>query len=188
MKTLLISLVMLVFALSLIPNFLSRKYLSKLSNLLLNDRFDEFYELIDSKKAKLLIPVFNREYLLLNSYILKKNEDKVKETYNVIFNMKLSKKQERVIYLEAFNYYCNSSDKEMIDKIYNHIQSFDEEEIKKDNKRIYDICVLKQANHIEEMEEEYSQTGNKSIAMMLYLQYKNINDKENMKKYEEIIK
>ena len=188
MKTILICLVMLVFALSLIPNTLSKKYLSKLTDLLLNEQFDEFYELINSKKIQYLIPTYNKEYLLLNSYILKKNEDKVKETYNNIFNMKLSKKQERVIYLEAFNYYCNSKDREMIDKIYNHIQTFDEEDIKKENKRVYDICVLKQANHIEEMEEEYKQTQNKNIAMMLYLQYRNINDKKNMKKYEELIK
>lgn len=187
MEILLVIAVVLVFILSLVPNILSKRLLRQLSELLLNNEFEEFYKLINTKKAKLLLPSYNKEYLLLNSYILKKDDAKVKEQYNKIFNMKLSKQQERVIYLEAFNYYYNTSDRDMIDKIHNRIQTFDEENIKKENQIIYDICVLKLSNHIEEMEEEYNKTNNKQTAMMLYLQYKNKNDTVNMEKYKNLL-
>lgn len=178
--------VVLIFIVSIIPSILSKYYLKKLTDLLLSSNFDDFYKLINSKIIKYLIPIYNREYLLLNSYIIKNDEIKIKEQYKKIFDMKLSKKQERVIYLEGFNYFCSKNDREMIDAIYNHIQTFEEEDIKKENQRIYDICVLKKANHIEEMEEEFKNTNNKNIAMMLYLQYKNINDEVNANKYKDL--
>lgn len=188
MEKILIMTVVLVFIASIIPNILLKSYTSKLTDLLLNNEYDEFNKLINSKIVKLILPTYNREYILLNSYLILDNFDKVKEQYNKIFNLKLSKKQERIVYLEAFNYFYSKNDRDMVDKVHNHIQTFEEEDIRKENQRIYDICVLKKANHIEEMEEEYNKNNNKDLAMMLYLQYKNINDDINAKKYKELMK
>ncbi len=64
--------------------------------------FDTFFKRLDSFTTKLFYAPFNREYMRLNAYFLMGDEKKIKEQFDLILTLRMSKKQDIDISLKAF--------------------------------------------------------------------------------------
>ena len=65
--------IVLIIALEIIFNLNKKRIPDKLTQLLLEHRFDEFDALMDKKTTKLFVKAFNYYYLKLNKSIIVKN-------------------------------------------------------------------------------------------------------------------
>lgn len=164
-----------------------KKYIfDKLSISLQNQKFDIYFETLDSLPCKWFFPLFNRLYMRLNGYMILHNKQKINETADALLNIRLSKKQAAETYLKCFYYYINEEDKEYSEKVLKKINDIGEKDISKQCNQLYDIFIKKESGHIESMEEQLNLCGDDYTKQMLHyligLQYGYQN---NIKKQEE---
>lgn len=170
---------------------LKKKRMAKMIALMQNGNKKEFMELVNSKTTAMLFPKFNVEYMKLSYYILEGNQRKVNETFDFLLSMKLPKKQEEEITMRAFNYYVGLTDKDRTKKLIEKINAFSNTKMKDEANMVYDIFILKRGNHIQDVLDQMEYTPEDAQGVneyLLYVQYKNIGDKENAKKYEKLYK
>lgn len=175
----------------LVTYFLKKNRMNKLIALMQSGNKEEFMKVANSKTTAFLFPRFNIEYLKLSYYILEGNKRKVNETFDFLLSMKLPKKQKQDVTMRAFNYYVDLNDKDRTKKLLETINTFDNAKMKQEATMVYDIFIMKRGNHIEEVLEQMEYTPEEAQGVneyLLYVQYKNIGDKENEKKYEKLYK
>ncbi|MDD3049433.1 MAG: hypothetical protein PHQ89_05665 [Bacilli bacterium] len=154
-------------------------------------KFDDFFVTVDSFLTKLLIPRYNLEYLKLNAYILQGKEKEIEGQFDGLLNARKNKAQKEDITMKAFNYYVGVENKEKCTELIEEIKTFTNERMVQEATIMYDIFVLKLGNHIDEILEMMEGKSNAEKGINEYLlsvQYENIGDKENAKKYEKLSK
>lgn len=172
-------------------NYLKVRQQNKMVELLQNGEFDQFFALTDSLLTKYLFPRYNVEYLKLNGYIIKGEEANIEKQFDFLLNARKNKAQTEDITMKAFNYYVGIENKEKSTELLEQIQSFTNERMVKEAETMYDIFILKNGNHIEELLttlEKLPEEGKAVNEYLLSVQYENIGDKENAKKYEKLSK
>ncbi len=172
-------------------NYLKARQQNKMVELLQNGEFDQFFALTDSLLTKYLFPRYNVEYLKLNGYIIKGEEANIEKQFDFLLNARKNKAQTEDITMKAFNYYVGIENKEKSTELLEQIQSFTNERMVKEAETMYDIFILKNGNHIEELLttlEKLPEEGKAVNEYLLSVQYENIGDKENAKKYEKLSK
>ena len=85
--------------------------ITKLSDLLAGQKYEEFDKLMEEDTTKKLIPAFNYLFLKLNKQILQDDEKAVDETFKA-FNMRMNNVQKEALYKRGFYYYLSKEDKE----------------------------------------------------------------------------
>ncbi|MFV0254999.1 MAG: hypothetical protein ACK5G7_02590 [Erysipelotrichaceae bacterium] len=172
-------------------HFTKKKQLNKMVSALKNTDFDSFFETANAKITRYVFPKFNLEYLKLNALILKQDTKAIEKAFNEMFKLKMTPPQKEDIYMKAFNYYVGLENKRKTKELITTIETFDNEEMKKEARTIYDIFILKKANYIEEMEQELANDDLASKGINEYLlsvQYRNIKDEKKAKHYEKLSK
>ena len=153
--------------------------------------FDAFFKTVNSFLSKLVFPRYNLEYLKLNAYILQGREEDIEAQFADLLAARKNKAQKEDITMKAFNYYVGIENKEKCDELIEEIKTFTNERMVQEATIMYDVFVLKLGNHIEEIESmmEGMSDAQKGInEYLLSVQYENIGDKENAKKYEKLSK
>lgn len=98
--------VIVIAVIGIIPVIIRKKLLKIYLTLLQNNDIKAIEDLIATKLAKICIPPFNREYLLLNAY-LKLNDDKQIDIQvnNIIDHVPMNSKQKSVLRQNQYSIY-----------------------------------------------------------------------------------
>lgn len=101
-----------------IPVIIRKKLLKNYLTLLHNNDIKAIKDLMATQLAKICIPLFNREYLLLNAY-LKVNDNKQIDTQvnNIMDHVPMNSKQKSALAKSVFYIYVDKKNASMIDRL-----------------------------------------------------------------------
>lgn len=183
--------VVLTIIMFLVSKSLRVKKQNEMITYLQTGKFEAFEKLTNSFIVKMLFPRYNIEYMKLNAYILEGDEAKIENQFDGLLSVKKSKVQTEDITMKAFNYYVGVENKEKCATLIETINTFTNERMVQEANIMYDVFILKKANHIDEILEMMEGMPDAQRGVNEYLlsvQYANINDQENAKKYENLSK
>lgn len=138
----------IIIAIVLIVTFLLHQFLTKILvkkytySLMKSITEDEetFSNKLDSLIVKYLIPIYNREFLRLNYYIVHSNDKRIKEQLSFMENLKMNNAQHLSLYQTAFKYFITVNKKTDARNISRKINAFvDEHNLDKDIKTQYEM-------------------------------------------------
>lgn len=173
--------------------FMKQRILKRLLKDLREGRFEDYFKTLDTITCKYFYPPFNREYMRMNAYVMQSNQAKVEEQFNLLLNMRMSKKQEIDIVVKAFYYYIDEENKTKTRELLDRMGKIGDDAIAKECQIIYDIFILKEVKYIDTMLEQLANpevTGvNRGMFhYMLAVQYaNNKNAKEEMLHLEKAL-
>lgn len=168
-----------------------RRAFAKLTMLVDQRKFDEFFRLIDAPFTRLTFPDYNRTYFKLNAYMVKGDDKAALEVLDDLLTRKTSAEQRADLVIKAFNVYISLNKGKKAKAMLKEIEQLDPSKYKSaqdDCRMMYDIAVLKKYNYIELMEnalEKKSGPARGQLEYLLALQYQN---KGNMEKRDEYLK
>lgn len=168
-----------------------RRAFAKLTMLVEERKFDEFFRLIDAPFTRLTFPDYNRTYFKLNAYMVKGDDKAALEVLDDLLSRKTSAEQRADLIIKAFNVYISLNKGKKAKAMLKEIEQLDPSKYKSaqdDCRMMYDIAVLKKYNYIELMEsalEKKSGPARGQLEYLLALQYQN---KGNMEKRDEYLK
>ncbi len=180
-----IAVVVLTFAISYLKSLQYKKLVSFLEK----KEFDKFDQEIDTLYTKILFPPFNVDYMKLNGAILRNDERLIDKSFAVFDNKRLNVKQKEAVYMMAFNYYISLEDYKKAKKYVDAVNTLNNEQMKKEANRIYNIYAEKGHRYLDEMLEEVNMMDDtyKGVhEFLIYLMYENKGDKENAEKYKKL--
>lgn len=158
--------------------------------LMMQGKFNEFYSFLNNAKFVKAVPKFYRAYFKMNGAIMEGNDSLIEESIKEIQEIKMNKSQKSEIYLNAFNYYIDKDNKEEVEKYKTLLlENTNDLQTLKYVQRLYDTKILKSDKHLKEILEELDSSNkvNKLTDYLLLIEiYKNLNDKDNMEKYNNL--
>lgn len=190
MKILAIIAVVAVVMIALIST-LKKSMVKKLIHYLEESEFESFYKDIDSTKTKLLLPKMSILDMKLNAEIVQQNKNNIDALFDEICSLPLTPSQKEHYYMKAFNYYVSLFDKKHTKKYIHLINELPNERMKLEANRVYNIYILKNDKDLRSLLVELKDMDDEQKGVNEYLIsliYKNKNDMENAKKYEELSK
>lgn len=173
--------IILVAVVVMIVVFIATQYLKqsifkKLLKNLQKGNFDIYFKTLDSFGCKYFYPVFNREYMRLNAYVIKGDKEKVEETFETLLRMRKAKKQELDVAIKAFYYFLDEGNKSKCQELLSILEKNGNEAVLNECQIIYDILLCKETKYIDMMEEQLKDPECKGVNRgmfdyMLGLQY-----------------
>ena len=150
--------------------------------------FDAFFKRLDTLSCKYFYPPFNREYMRLNGYVLKGDKKKVEECFELLLQMRKSKKQELDVVIKAFYYYIDENNKRKCKALLERMKTIADESITQECEVLYDILLEEETKYIDDMEEQLKdeelQDAQKGMFhYMLALQYNYKHDEKKKKEH-----
>ena len=173
-KTLGIVLLLLSICCLIFVELKKRKTFLELRNKLNQRDFGGYFILLNSAFAKFVFPVYNRNYMKLNAYMLLDDGDEIDALLKEMLQM---------------NYYVEQEDQEKAKVLLSEIETFNDEKMKAESRKIYNIFLLKTHQYIKEMEQQLQNvTGVEKgfLEYLLYLQYENKGDQKKSRYYLEL--
>ncbi|MDD7281980.1 hypothetical protein [Floccifex sp.] len=148
---------------------------------------EALHQMETSSLYKLFFSEYERKYNFLRAYISSKDDKKVKSTCTELLHMNLNHKQAYQVSSLTFFYFLEAQDKEMCDKLLDHIEfSGDQDEIAYD-KMLYRILIENKSEDIEFLQNLLKdKTEKEDQGMLQYLigvQYMYLNDTKNANLY-----
>lgn len=187
--TIVMFVVLAIISIAIVIN--KRRAFAKLTMLVEERKFDEFFRLIDAPFTRLTFPDYNRTYFKLNAYMVKGDDKAALEVLDDLLSRKTSAEQRADLIIKAFNVYISLNKGKKAKAMLKEIEQLDPSKYKSaqdDCRMMYDIAVLKKYNYIELMEsalEKKSGPARGQLEYLLALQYQN---KGNMEKRDEYLK
>ena len=96
---------------------LKKRIFTKVYHYLNVEDYDNFFKCVDSRLARMMIPIYMREYYKLNAYIKMDDYQNVTKQFNYLMKLNLNSYQLNSILISGFNYYCYQNDKKKCRKI-----------------------------------------------------------------------
>lgn len=116
-----ITCLLLVFGRSYYRRLIMHRILTAMSQ----QNFDKVFAILDSFGCKSMFTALDRERLRLDNFVLMANADKIREQFNMLLNMRISKKEKADIYVKAFYFFLDERDyrraKEMVGKMKGYV-------------------------------------------------------------------
>ena len=162
---------------------------NKLTRLLLEGKFEQFDKLTDKPFTKYFIAPFNLDFIKMNSYLARGDEEKIDAIFERFDRYRLNKAQKTAVYGNAFYYYLSQEDNEKARKYYQAMKDNGDPKLDMSGMvRLYDIYLENGYQYLDETLEKY-QTAKESekpqLEGMLAKMYENKGDKKNAKIYED---
>ena len=110
-RTLWTAVVIICIAVSVFFSVKKRTTFKRLQQLMAAKQWDEFDRLLDGKLTSMLYPRYNRDYLRLNSYLLREDHERASEMFDLLLGLNLPKMQRVDLVIKAFNYYVGQEDR-----------------------------------------------------------------------------
>lgn len=190
----LLALVALFIGQIIIERISRKKTINQLYEFISKKEFSKFEEQIKQKKTIRALGVFNSEYLKLNVYKMQKKDNKIDDQISFINNnVNMSKNQKQVFYEEAFGYYVTKQKGKYALQYLTYVNDNCNEYTYRKCKTLYDIIIKQDTSYLTELLEEVNDPSlNKKVLLEKYSLiikiYENLNDKKNVKHYQELIK
>lgn len=188
-KALGITLVVLCICLFISVELKKRSTFKTLVQLLNSQDYGEYLTVLNRPFVKLVYPKYNRYYMKLNAYMFMEDHEEITRLLKEMLNMKTTYKQRVDLVTKAFNYYIECDDKEHATILMEEIEGYDDEALKLECRKVYDIFILKTYQYIEEMEARLPQTSGMEKGFLEYLlsiQYESKQDMKKSKYYLEL--
>lgn len=162
---------------------LKKNVFMKVYGSLNNSDYDTFFNQVDSKMARAMMPIYTREILKLSAYIKIGEANKVTEQFNSIIKMDLNDYQLSDVLIRGFNYYASIKDKNKCQKILTKMNEvLDDHQVKK-YQRHYDILLDDSTKYINEIESSLICHRGKMKGYLEYLLAYSYQTKKNQTKY-----
>ena len=174
----------------IISRIMYKKYAEKLTELLMDQRFEEFDGMIDSLPVRLFVYPFNRDYLKLSRHQLAGNTGRVSELFEKFKGKGMSNAQKKDIYLQAFNHYLSKGDYKECRYYHDEINKLkDADSIIQAVNTTFDIVVDKKTDMLDDLlkETEELPENRRGINEMLISQiYMNLGEKKKSQNYQKL--
>lgn len=156
-------------------------------------QWDEFDRLLDGKLTSMLYPRYNRDYLRLNSYLMREDHEHANEMFDLLLGLNLPKMQRVDLVIKAFNYYVGQEDRKKSKELLHEIKGFEggqAEAVAHECQLMYDTMILKRHNDIPELERMLKDAGDDPVKRcrleyLLALQYQNKGDEAKFQEFLE---
>ena len=124
-RTLWTAVVIICIAVSVFFSVKKRTTFKRLQRLMAAKQWDEFDRLLDGKLTSMLYPRYNRDYLRLNSYLLREDHEHASEMFDLLLGLNLPKMQRVDLVIKAFNYYVGQEDRKKSKELLHEIKGFE---------------------------------------------------------------
>lgn len=181
-KVLWIAVVVIAIAISLFFSIKKRTVYKQLQRCMAEERWGDFERLLDGKLTSMLYPRYNRDYLRLNSYLLREDYAEANKLFDGLLQLKLPNMQRVDLVIKAFNYFVGRENrtrsKELLDEIMTY-QGERVEPIKAECQLMYDTMILKRSDSIDALTKQIGEVDGAKrgrLEYLLALQYRNKGD------------
>lgn len=175
-----------------IPVIIRKKLLKNYLTLLQNNDIKAIKDLMATKLAKICIPPFNREYLLLNAY-LKLKDDKQIDTQvnNIMDHVPMNSKQKSALAKSVFYIYVDKKNASMIDRLLEMVSTTNDHALYGQMDMVNDTLIsggIKYYNELKSDLEDVEYTKNNEdtpyLEFLLSVIYKNMGNESKSKEYK----
>lgn len=175
-----------------IPVIIRKRLLKNYLTLLHNNDIKAIKDLMATKLAKICIPPFNREYLLLNAY-LKLNDDKQIDTQvnNIMDHVPMNSKQKSALAKSVFYIYVDKKNASMIDRLLEMVSTTNDQALYRQMDMVNDTLISGGIKYYDELksdleDEEYTKNNEDTpyLEFLLSIIYKNMGNESKSKEYK----
>lgn len=175
-----------------IPVIIRKKLLKNYLTLLHNNDIKAIKDLMATQLAKICIPLFNREYLLLNAY-LKLKDDKQIDTQvnNIIDHVPMNSKQKSALAKSVFYIYVDEKNASMIDRLLEMVSTTNDHALYRQMDMVNDTLISGGIKYYDELksdleDEEYTKNNEDTpyLEFLLSVIYKNMGNESKSKEYK----
>ena len=175
-----------------IPVIIRKKLLKNYLTLLQNNDIKAIKDLMATKLAKICIPPFNREYLLLNAY-LKVNDNKQIDTQvnNIMNHVPMNSKQKSTLAKSVFYIYVDKKNASMIDRLLEMVSTTNDHALYRQMDMVNDTLISGGIKYYDELksdleDEEYTKNNEATpyLEFLLSVIYKNMGNESKSKEYK----
>lgn len=188
-KVLWTAVVVIAIAISLFFSIKKRTVYKRLQQYMSEERWGDFERLLDGKLTSMLYPRYNRDYLRLNSYLLREDYARANELFDELLQLKLPNMQRVDLVIKAFNYFVGRENRTRSKELLDEIMTYEGERvepIKAECQLMYDTMILKHSDDIDAIKAQIESTeGAKRgrLEYILALQYRNKGDMDAFKEH-----
>lgn len=175
-----------------IPVIIRKKLLKNYLTLLQNNDIKAIKDLMATKLAKICIPPFNREYLLLNAY-LKLKDDKQIDTQvnNIMDHVPMNSKQKSALAKSVFYIYVDKKNASMIDRLLEMVSTTNDHALYGQMDMVNDTLISGGIKYYDELKSdledvEYTKNNEDTpyLEFLLSVIYKNMGNESKSKEYK----
>ena len=175
-----------------IPVIIRKKLLKNYLTLLHNNDIKAIKDLMATKLAKICIPPFNREYLLLNAY-LKLKDDKQIDTQvnNIMDHVPMNSKQKSALAKSVFYIYVDKKNASMIDRLLEMVSTTNDHALYRQMDMVNDTLISGGIKYCDELKSdledvEYTKNNEDTpyLEFLLSIIYKNMGNESKSKEYK----
>ncbi|MEE0082170.1 MAG: hypothetical protein UEW45_09175 [Catenibacterium mitsuokai] len=175
-----------------IPVIIRKKLLKNYLTLLQNNDIKAIKDLMATQLAKICIPPFNREYLLLNAY-LKLKDDKQIDTQvnNIIEHVPMNSKQKSALAKSVFYIYVDKKNASMMDRLLEMVSTTNDHALYRQMDMVNDTLISGGIKYYDELksdleDEEYTKNNEDTpyLEFLLSVIYKNMGNESKSKEYK----
>lgn len=175
-----------------LPVIIRKKLLKNYLTLLHNNDIKAIKDLMATQLAKICIPLFNREYLLLNAY-LKLKDDKQIDTQvnNIIDHVPMNSKQKSALAKSVFYIYVDEKNASMIDRLLEMVSTTNDHALYRQMDMVNDTLISGGIKYYDELKSdledvEYTRNNEDTpyLEFLLSIIYKNMGNESKSKEYK----
>ena len=175
-----------------LPVIIRKKLLKNYLTLLHNNDIKAIKDLMATQLAKICIPPFNREYLLLNAY-LKLKDDKQIDTQvnNIIDHVPMNSKQKSALAKSVFYIYVDEKNASMIDRLLEMVSTTNDHALYRQMDMVNDTLISGGIKYYDELKSdledvEYTKNNEDTpyLEFLLSVIYKNMGNESKSKEYK----
>lgn len=175
-----------------LPVIIRKKLLKNYLTLLHNNDIKAIKDLMATQLAKICIPPFNREYLLLNAY-LKLKDDKQIDTQvnNIIDHVPMNSKQKSALAKSVFYIYVDEKNASMMDRLLEMVSTTNDHALYRQMDMVNDTLISGGIKYYDELKSdledvEYTKNNEDTpyLEFLLSIIYKNMGNESKSKEYK----
>ena len=175
-----------------LPVIIRKKLLKNYLTLLHNNDIKAIKDLMATQLAKICIPPFNREYLLLNAY-LKLKDDKQIDTQvnNIIDHVPMNSKQKSALAKSVFYIYVDEKNASMMDRLLEMVSMTNDHALYRQMDMVNDTLISGGIKYYDELKSdledvEYTKNNEDTpyLEFLLSIIYKNMGNESKSKEYK----
>lgn len=175
-----------------IPVIIRKKLLKNYLTLLHNNDIKAIKDLMATQLAKICIPPFNREYLLLNAYLKLKDDKQIDTQVNNIMNhVPMNSKQKSTLAKSVFYIYVDKKNASMIDRLLEMVSTTNDHALYRQMDMVNDTLISGGIKYYDELksdleDEEYTKNNEDTpyLEFLLSVIYKNMGNESKSKEYK----
>ena len=175
-----------------IPVIIRKKLLKNYLTLLQNNDIKAIKDLMATKLAKICIPPFNREYLLLNAYLKLKYDKQIDtQVNNIMDHVPMNSKQKSALAKSVFYIYVDKKNAPMIDRLLEMVSTTNDHALYRQMDMVNDTLINGGIKYYDELksdleDEEYTKNNEDTpyLEFLLSVIYKNMGNESKSKEYK----